>query len=503
MQIGSHLPPEDPLELNARRLEMAKDLQVDDECIYICIAFYVMHIMHVSEHLLDDDTYVPMKAIIQKIADERRRRAEEARLSRLPAERLTASSRRSNSSGAGAQPPPQSSSSIDFSASIIQSDSIAFESSATSEPTQQNHERKEQDRVSSSARGGQSYVRSEYGGVKASADVPAGAAVAGYSRRIAWEQEQELAASEAARSSAYGASADEFPFPDTQGQRRADDRGGGGVNAGNFAATRGGGVHNKDSLPMQSPAGPTAVTLTSSRSTDRSDVTIAGDPVSGNSRVSRDGSNSNSNHDRMNYIVSRRRGSGGSTGSGPVGGSCSPGRSSHAKRASGVAGWRPTEGGGSERYGAHDHPAVSGRAGTTTKGQGSASLPSSRHFHSNTHEQNMEISDRAPLGESPVCGRESWTHSRAGNKGREGGQGSHGEINGAFAKQPQDGSAAAGQSQQDEVSAAGQGGWDKDDGDGEGARLESVGKQQANERIVDEDAYRFRSFSEEVWCTLQ
>lgn len=365
-----------------------------------------------------------------------------------------------------------------------------------------------------SARGGsQNKINSNGDGNKASADVSAGAALARYSTRIAWEQEEEqeeeLAASENPHVSSHDMSADEFPFPDIQdpGPNKsdgADDRGGlDGFEAGNVSPPVGVSAHIEDSASMPPAAGSAAVILTPSRSTDRSDAMIAGDyPANGNGRLSRNGSNSKSNNqDRMEHILSRRRGSGGSSGSGPVGGSSSPGWSSYAKRASVVADWDSTKGGGSERYGADGHQqGGSGRAGTPTRGEGNASLSTSRHYRPNTHEQNMDNNfDRAPLGESPVSRRESLTHGRAGHKGGEGErQGNCRGGGGAFAKQPQDSSATTAQSQQPEFSTAGQG-----ECRGEGARLETMGQQQANERMVDEDAYRFRSFSEEVWRMLR
>lgn len=240
---------------------------------------------------------------------------------------------------------------------------------------------------------------------------------------------------------------------------------------------------------MPSADGSAAI-LTSSTSTDRSDAVIARGAANENGSLSRDGSNSKSNNqDRMEHILSRRRGSGGSSGSGPVGRSSSSGWSSYAKRASGVAGWDPAKGGGIGRYGADGyHHAGSGRASPST----------SCHYRS--HEQNIDNNfDRAPLGESPVSRRESSTHGRAGHKGGEGERrASYREGGGAFAKQPQDGSVTTAQSQQPEFGTAGQGEWMESVGDGEGARLEPAGQQQANERMVDEDAYRFRSFSEEV-----
>lgn len=394
---------------------------------------------------------------------------------------------------------------MELSEPIIQSDYIPVESSAASESSRRIHERKERahssflrDTNTSSlpARGGsQSFTYSQHDSDKASADVAA--TLEGYTRQTTWEQQQELAASDTPPTSTYNVSTDEFPFPDTQDKQLhdsngADDREGlVGIEAGNISATVGGGLHNMDS--------------SSPRSTDRSDAMIAASPVNGKSRLSRDGRNSNSsNHDRMNHLVSRRRGSGDSSSGGPVGGSSSPGWSSYAKRTSGVAGWHPTDGGESERYGAdgHDQP-VLGRAVRKTKGSQSASLSTSRPYHYHAHKQNMDINvDRAQLGESSVSRRESWTHGRAGNKAGQGGaQGSYGANNGAFAKQRQGGTGAADPGQQPQSGATGQSGWEDGGGDREGTRLETVGQRQASERMVDEDAYRFRSFSEEVWCT--
>lgn len=366
--------------------------------------------------------------------------------------------------------------------------------------------------LSPSASGGAAYSlrASEHDGRKSGVGVRAGGAVAGIRRRNAWEQrpgQQQPADSETPPASSCDVSADEFPFPDTQGQKYngggAEDRWGqisaqaetDGIGA--PTGEGGGSAHGKDGASVRAAAAAAAVTRRPSRSAEK-----------GTRRLSRNGSGSNS-HERlhMHTFSSRRRSSGGSSFSfgSPDRGPSSPGWSSYARRLSGGGGGDATEGGGGiERDGAdRTYQSVSGGVSSTT----------SRHLAQNKD----NTFDHAPLPEA-------WAREGAG-----------GEPQGSYeapATQPQGARVAAAQGQQSDFDAAGREAWVENArawGE-EGARREAVGYQQrgewkgggvggsrggvggggvggggggggtgqADERMVDEDAYRFRSFSEEV-----
>eukprot|EP00903_Cladosiphon_okamuranus_P016343 g15071.t1 len=423
------------------------------------------------------------QAIIQKIADERRRRAEQARLP-LPF-------------------PRSPSSSIEFSTSVVQSSPIAVASSATSQSSlpmhhhhqQQQHQQQQQQRLSSSLRNVPEHNDGGTAGRSA-------AAPSGYRGQPAWEQRlgQQQAASEAPAASTCDAIADEFPFPDTQG--RAYNGGGADSRPGrrNIEAEsdgsgapsgRGGGESAQGKDGASSRPAAAAVPRRSSRSAEKA-----------TRRLSRSGSDSQSHsqsrsHERlqMHTFSSRRRSSSSSSfGSPDRGGPSSPGWSSHARRLSGAD---DADAGGPERGGA-------ARSYSYQAAPGSA--PAAGRHLAQDKEDNF---DGAPL-------REAWAQEGAG--GGEAKVSSNGApsmpLRGAGVP------AAKDKDQESELDAAGRKDWVESVGawgEGEeGARREALAgqqrgewkgggsgrsgggeQQQAGERMVDEDAYRFRSFSEE------
>lgn len=416
------------------------------------------------------------QAIIQKIADERRRRAEEACL-----------------------PFPRSPSSVESSTSVVQSSPIAVDSSATSQsslPIHHHQQQQHQQGLSSSLR---NLNTSSRGAASYSSPVPehdddrtaggGAAAAAGYRGQSAWEQRlgRQQAVSETPAASSYDVYADEFPFPDTQGrayngggedgrrgQRNVEvENDGSGASSG-----RGGGGSTQGKDGASSRPAAVAVTQRSSPSAEK-----------GTCRLSRSGSGSYSHsHERLHmHTFSSRRGSSSSFGS-PDRGPSSPGWSTHARRLSGVD---AVDAGGPERGGADRNYQAA---------PGSASAPG-RHL-TQKKEDNL---GRVPL-------REAWAQEGAGGEAQ-------GSSYGPPSTQLRAAGVAAAKGQEPEFNAAGRKDWVESVGalGEEGARREvpggqergewkwsgssglgGGGQQQAGQRMVDEDAYRFRSFSEEV-----
>lgn len=494
------------------------------------------------------------QAIIQKIADERRRRALEVIRATPPAEEgPVGTRRRSSSSRTNTQAPSQPLASPELSAPVKHSDPIAVDSYAASQPPQQpQHQQQGQSfsrkdshpPPSSTAGDTHSSNRNERDG-----DGLVGAVVVeeDLGRRTAWEEGQER---QQAAASTYDTSSDELPFPGTHDQSNSRSRGGadrqgqlvvdtnedsggetfGAPSSSSRGVTGGGGTPEKGAEPM-------TINQPSSRnSTDRIDATARG-----NRRLSRGGSGSSNGriHDRNSLIASRRRSSGGSGGSGVSAGDgpSSPGWSSYARRLSGHSGGGAfgrggaggsgygtednTRGGGSsERYGGdrREYQAVSGRS---AKGQEGSSPSRFRHEDVTDHQQNSSHRvEQARVGERRASHSGSWSHGGAGvREGEPQGRDRGGRVAGDRNRQTEsravergrwtEGSASleeegsstamAGQQQQQQQQPQEQPqreDWDEARGGGLGG---GGGRQhQASERTVDEDAYRFRSFSEEV-----
>lgn len=146
------------------------------------------------------------QAIIQKIADERRRRVEEVRRSLPPTEQ--ASARRGSSN---VHLPPQASSSVDLSASNAQTASVELDSSAASQASLQHHQERNLNAPP---------IPGDTGGARGVALGGSGAAL----RPTAWEQRQgerpQQSASETSPSSTFDTSTDEFPFPGSRDPQR-------------------------------------------------------------------------------------------------------------------------------------------------------------------------------------------------------------------------------------------------------------------------------------------
>ena len=308
-----------------------------------------------------------------------------------------------------------------------------------------------------------------------------GAAAVGYRGQTARDQRP---GPQIPPTSTCDASDNEFPFPDAQDQ----EHNGGGrrgqtkieAEKHSRSAPSGAGeesIHEKDGVTLR-PAAAT-VTRRSSRSAEK-----------GTRRLSRSGSGSRSgSHERLHmHTFSSRRRSSSSFGS-PDRGSSSPGWSSYARRLSGAD---VAEGGGTERdRNGVDHNYHPASGSVSTAGRSLA--------------QNKDNNfDGAPL-------REAWAQEGAGGEP----QGNYG----APVTQAKDARAAAAQRQEAELDAVGRKDWAESGGAwaDEGARRGPAGRQrrgewngnggsgsggreqqQAGEKMVDEDAYRFRSFSEEV-----
>lgn len=491
------------------------------------------------------------QAIIKKIADERRRRALEVIRATPPAEEGPVSThRRRSSSRTNVQGPSQPLTSPELSATVAQSNPIAVDSNyATSQPPQQvqhqqqgqSFSRKDSHPPPSSTTGGiHSSYRNGHDGDGHGTIVVEGDP----DRRTSWEEGQER---QQAASSTYDTSSDEFPFPGTRDQSNSRSRGrvdrqgqlvvdtnndSGGETFG-MPSSSSRGVTGGGGTPGNS-AETTAINQPSTRnSTDRIDATARG-----NRRLSRGGSGSSNGriHDRNSLIASRRRSSGGSGGSGgSLDGPSSPGWSSYARRLSGHSSGGAfgrggvggsgygtedniQEGGGSKRYGGdrREYQAVSGRS---VKGQEDPSPSRFRHNDVTDHQKNSSHRvEHARVGERRASRSGSWTHEGAGVR--------EGEPQGS----DRGGRVAGDRNGQTESRAVGRGRWMEGSGslEEEGASTEMAGQQQqqpqeqpqreewdevrggggglggggrqhqASERTVDEDAYRFRSFSEEV-----
>eukprot|EP00752_Nemacystus_decipiens_P018403 g16506.t1 len=343
--------------------------------------------------------------------------------------------------------------------------------------------------VNTPARGGVSYtslVSNHHDGkTDASFRVGGTASPAGYHGQPPWEQRpgRQQGASETPPASNGDASADGFPFPDTRGEKyysggaggrrdqthAEDDNEGRSVPNGKGE----GGAQGMDGVSLRPAAA--AVTRRSSRSAEK-----------GTRRLSRSGSGSGS-HERLHmHTFSSRRRSSSNFGS-PDPGPSSPGGASYARRRPGAD---ATEAGGTERDGADR----------------SNYQPASRSVSSAGRQlgQHKDGSiDRAPL-------REAWPQEGAGGDPR----GNYG----APVTQPKNLKAAAAQGQASKIEATRRKDWAESAGawGEEAARREAAGgqeqgewkgsggngsggggQQQAGERMLDEDAYRFRSFSEE------
>ncbi|CAM9320548.1 unnamed protein product [Ectocarpus sp. 12 AP-2014] len=494
------------------------------------------------------------QVIIQKIADERRRRALDVIRATPPNEEgPIGTRRRSSSSRTNAQAPSQPLTSPELSTPVAHSDPIAVDSYAASQPPQQPQHQQQGQSFSrkdshppppSTAGDTHSSNRDERDG-----DGLVGAVVVeeDLGRRTAWEEGQER---QEAATGAYDTLSNKFPFPGTHDQSNSRSRGGadrqdqlvvdtnedsggetfGAPSSSSRGVAGGGGTPGKGAEPMM-------ISQPSSRnSTDRIDATARG-----NRRLSRGGSGSSNgrSHDRNSLIASRRRSSGGSGGSGVSAGDgpSSPGWSSYARRLSGHSGGGAfggggaggsgygTEGntrggGGSERYGGHrrEYQTVSGRA---AKGQEGSSPSRFRHDDVTDHQQNSSHRvEQARVGERRESHSGSWTHGGAGVR--------EGDPQG----RDRGGRGAGDRNRQTESRAVGRGRWTEGSAslEEEGASTEMAGQQrlqqqqpqeqpqreewdearggglggggggrqhQASERTVDEDAYRFRSFSEE------
>lgn len=330
----------------------------------------------------------------------------------------------------------------------------------------------QQQGLSSSVRGAASHssLAPDNDSGKAGVGVRAGGAAAGYRIQTAWEQRP-------GRQQAASDVSDEFPFPDKQGQNHNTD-GVDGPRGQSIVAAENDGNSALSGGTASRPAA-AAITRRSSRSAEK-----------GNRRLSRSGSGSHS-HERLHmHTFSSRRRSSSSFGS-PDRGPSSPGWPSYARCSSGAD---ATESGGVEWDEADRNPQPApGNVPTAVR-------------HLARHKDNNSL-DHAPLGVA-------WGQEGAGGEA----QGSHG----APVTQRHDTRVATAQDQEPDFDAAGRkdwvenaGAWGEEGGGREAAggprRREwngsvvggsgGEGHPQAGERMVDEDAYRFRSFSEEVsWC---
>ncbi|CAM9090747.1 unnamed protein product, partial [Hapterophycus canaliculatus] len=463
------------------------------------------------------------QAIIQKIADERRRRVEEVRQS-LPTTKGQANARRSSSS---AHPALQSSSSVDLSASIAQVDSVELDYSAASQASLQNHQEHNPSAPlmpgdTSGARG----VALEDG---------CRAALGPTSWEEGQEEHQQQSASEISPSSTLDTSTDEFPFPGIRDQQQHGDGSKGRDDRGDVLDVEANGVNDTHTLTFGSP--PSSARCPGTRP---SSSAVVGDTASENSKLSRGGSTrisrTSKNHGNRAILADsmHTRNEGGSTSSGPGEVSSLPGWSLHANRPSGSSGGTMSgrgtfgasiglggSGSGSARYvGDRRCPhAVSRRVASRIDGEENSirhtQLDSNAHFH---------LDFPPPTREPSTAQADSWTN---GDGGKTSPQDRYRSGRVAAVSPRQGVHSATGRSRHPERGAAGQGGWmgesdpsEVNGGSREEARQQQhqqaqqgedwpgglrVGpggnerqqQQQASEKMVDEDAYRFRSFSEE------